>query len=80
MNTDLHYVVCWTEDDGIYACDHQHLTIAEALGCECLIPDGRTFIRARDRNHLRSLDEAETELFYQEVKRLRGGQGHREIG
>ena len=73
MNMNLYYVVCWTENDGIYACDHCHATIAEALRCECLIPDGRTFIRARDGNHLRSLDEVETELFYEEVRRLRGG-------
>ena len=45
MSAYLHYVVCWTENDGIYACDHQHMTIAEALQCECLIADGRTFIR-----------------------------------
>ena len=37
----LFYVVCWTETDGIYSCDHEHLTIREAV--ECLIPDGRTF-------------------------------------
>ena len=36
----LFYVVCWTETDGIYSCDHEHLTIREAV--DCLIPDGRT--------------------------------------
>jgi hypothetical protein len=77
MSENLHYVVCWTEDDGIYACAHQHTTIGEALECECLIPDGRTFIRAGDGVALRSLDEVETEVFYREVRRLRKEPGNR---
>jgi len=67
----LHYVACWTEIDGIYSCGHEHLTIADAL--ECLVPDGRTFIRAYDRGALRSLNDAETEVFLEAVaKKYRG--------
>jgi hypothetical protein len=75
MRLKVHYVVCWTEDDGIYSCAHEHGSIAEALECECLIPDGQTFIRSRDEFALRSLDEVETERFYEEVHRLRTHRG-----
>jgi hypothetical protein len=68
MSTKLHYVACWTEADGIYSCGHTHFTIAEAL--ECLVPDGRSFIRARDHGMLRSLNEREMALF---LALLRGG-------
>jgi hypothetical protein len=61
MSTKLHYVACWTEATGIYSCGHAHFTIAKAL--ECLVPDGRSFIRARDHGVLRSLNERETRLF-----------------
>ena len=64
-------MACWTEIDGIYSCGHEHLTIADAL--ECLVPDGRTFIRAYDRGALRSLNDAETEVFLEAVaKKYRG--------
>jgi len=61
----LFYLTCWTEDDGIYSCGHEHLTIGEAL--ECLVPDGKSFIRARDNGRLRSLNEAEFGVFLLEV-------------
>jgi hypothetical protein len=57
----MYYVTCWTEDDGIYACDHKHSTIAEAMWC--LVPDGGTFIRAMEGGTSRSLNEAECEEF-----------------
>ncbi len=63
----LYYVVCWTETGGIYSCGHDHSTIAEALGC--LVPDGRTFIRARDKGVLRSLNDLEAEIFAYEWKK-----------
>ncbi|MBZ5508240.1 MAG: hypothetical protein LAO78_22500 [Acidobacteriia bacterium] len=61
----LFYLTCWTEDDGIYSCGHEHLTIREAL--ECLVPDGKSFIRARDNGRLRSLNDAEFGVFLVEV-------------
>jgi len=67
MSNNLHYVACWTETGGIYSCGHEHLTLEEVLGC--LVPDGRSFIRARDYGHLRSLNEREAELFRELVKR-----------
>jgi hypothetical protein len=53
----MYYVVCWTEDDGIYGCEHKHGTIAEAMWC--MVPGGGTFIRAVEGGRSRSLNEAE---------------------
>ncbi len=61
----LFYVVCWTETDGIYSCGHEHLTIREAV--ECLIPDGRSFIRAGENGVFRSLNDAEFGVFLEEI-------------
>ena len=68
----LFYLTCWTEDDGIYSCGHEHLTILEAL--ECLVPDGKSFIRARENGRLRSLNDTEFGVFLVEVSKgiLRG--------
>lgn len=54
---EIRYRACWTEDDGIYSCGHEHESIREALGC--LVPDGRSFIRAWEAGVFRSLDEDE---------------------
>ena len=27
---DVHYVACWTEDDGVYCCGHTHLDVRDA--------------------------------------------------
>ena len=62
----LFYVACWTEIGGIYSCGHEHLTIREAL--ECLVPDGKSFIRALDRGRLRSLNEEQFCVFQFEIK------------
>jgi hypothetical protein len=51
----------------MYSCGHEHLTIEDAMGC--LVPDGRTFIRARDYGELRSLNERETAFFKELLKR-----------
>ncbi len=56
-NVTVRYVACWTEDDGIYCCGHQHETIAGAM--ECLVPDGGNFIRAYEAGVSRSLDDEE---------------------
>jgi len=61
----LFYVVCWTETDGIYSCGHEHLTIREAV--DCLIPDGRSFIRAEQNGMMRSLNDAEFIVFLEEI-------------
>jgi hypothetical protein len=55
------FAVCWTERDGIHYCGCDHKTIAAAM--RCLIPDGRTFIRAWDQGVLRSLTDDELEIF-----------------
>ena len=57
----LFYLACWTEDDGIYSCGHEHESIADAMRCR--VPDGRNFIRVHDSGVLRSLSEAEYQLF-----------------
>jgi hypothetical protein len=53
----IFYVVCFTEDDGIYYCGHLHKTVAEAMSC--LVPDGGTFIRSYEEGVSRSLDPRE---------------------
>lgn len=67
------YLVCWTQDDGVYACDHQHLTIGTALNCPHFIPDGGHFLRAQDHGSRmpRSLTDAERDIFEQEARCLR---------
>jgi hypothetical protein len=51
------YLACWTEDDGIYSCGHEHGSVADAM--RCLVPDGRSFLRARESGVLRSLNNRE---------------------
>jgi hypothetical protein len=58
---DVHYVACWTEDDGIYSCGHLHPDVRDAMNC--LVPDGGSFIRSYDAGGFRSLNEAETVAF-----------------
>jgi len=53
----MYYVACWTEDDGIYFCGHEHHLIADAM--KCLVPDGGNFIRACESGVFRSLDNGE---------------------
>ena len=53
----MYYVACWTEDDGIYSCGHSHLVVRDAMNC--LVPDGRGFIRAFDSGAYRSLHQGE---------------------
>jgi hypothetical protein len=72
----IRYLACWTEDDGIYSCghpgssasavfacwgDHEHESVADAM--KCLVPDGRSFIRACESGVSRSLNEVETACF-----------------
>jgi hypothetical protein len=54
---EIHYVACFTEDDGVYSCGHEHLSIAEAMNC--LVPDGGSFIRACEGGTFRSLNDEE---------------------
>ena len=53
----MYYVACWTEDDGIYFCGHEHARVADAMNC--LVPDGGGFIRAVDSGCFRSLTNGE---------------------
>jgi hypothetical protein len=55
--SEISYVACFTEDDGVYSCGHRHPTIREAMNC--LVPDGGSFIRAYDGEILRSLTNRE---------------------
>jgi len=55
------YLACWTEDDGIHSCDHEHESVADAMRCR--VPDGRSFIRASESGVVRSLSEAEFVAF-----------------
>lgn len=62
------YVTCFIEDDGIYACGHEHKSVADAMNC--LVPDGRAFIRAREAGVLRSLQYAEFIDFLEALKKM----------
>jgi hypothetical protein len=53
----MHYIACFTEDDGVYSCGHEHASIAEAMNC--LVPDGGSFIRACEAGTFRSLNDEE---------------------
>jgi len=69
MATDasgVRYVVCWTEDEGLYCCACVHETIKAAM--RCLTPDGRTFMRAWDNGILRSLNDDELGVFILELQ------------
>ncbi len=57
----MFYVSCWTEDDGIYSCGHEHGRVQDAM--KCLVPDGRSFIRACESGVFRSLNEREFVVF-----------------
>ena len=68
--SEVKYRTCWTvKRMGILNCGHEHPTIAAALGC--LIPDGRSFIRAFSDAHPlgRSLNENETIEFLASLSR-----------
>jgi hypothetical protein len=62
------YVACFTEDDGVYSCGHEHESIADAMNC--LVPDGRTFIRACETGVFRSLDQGEFIDFLEALKKM----------
>ena len=62
------YVACFTEDDGVYSCEHEHESIADAMNC--LVPDGRTFIRACKTGVFRSLDQGEFIDFLEALKKM----------
>lgn len=54
---EIYYVACFTEDDGIYHCGHEHPTVREAM--YCVVPDGGSFVRAVDAGVFRSLNNRE---------------------
>ena len=63
---DMHYVACWTENDGIYSCGHAHATVRDAM--LCLVPDGGSFIRAHDTAGFRSLRDDEYIRFLEALR------------
>ncbi len=68
MNASIRYVACWTDDDGIYFCGHEHKSIAESM--QCLVPDGGNFIRAYEAGASRSLDDREFLDFLQALRTM----------
>lgn len=66
---DVRYEAFWTEKDGLYSCGCEHESVADAMGC--VIPDGRTFIRAVQSGVTRSLDEYELRQFLNASLRFR---------
>ena len=62
------YVACFTEDDGVYACRHEHESIADAMNC--MVPDGRSFIRACEAGVFRSLYQGEFIDFLEALKKM----------
>jgi hypothetical protein len=64
----MHYVVCFTEDDGVYFCGHEHRNVAEAM--KCLVPDGGSFIRAYDDGVFRSLYQGEFIDFLEALRKM----------
>lgn len=62
------YVACFTEDDGVYSCGHEHVSIADAMNC--LVPDGGSFIRACDAGTFRSLHQSEFIDFLEALKKM----------
>ena len=50
-------MACWTEDDGIHSCGHQHASVSDAM--KCLPPGGAGFVRAFDAKNCRALNDAE---------------------
>lgn len=64
----MYYTACWTEDDGIYGCGHEHATIVDAM--LCLNPDGGMFIRAMEGKTSRSLNESESVVFMAALKTM----------
>ena len=55
--TEIRYVACFTQTDGVYSCGHFHPSIREAMNC--LVPDGGSFIRAHEAGTYRSLSNPE---------------------
>jgi len=72
---DIWYSACFTEDDGIYSCDHKHPTLAEAMNC--LVPDGGGFIRAFDGGVYRALNEGEYSDFLEQLEKMPWSNRHR---
>jgi hypothetical protein len=68
---DLYYFACFTEEDGIYSCGHQHPTVREAMNC--MTPDGGSFVRAWDRGLSRSLNDREFIDFMEALQTMTGG-------
>lgn len=62
------YVACFTGDDGVYSCGHEHKSIADAMNC--LIPDGGSFIRACEAGAFRSLYQGEFIDFLEALKKM----------
>jgi hypothetical protein len=55
--SEISYVACFSEDDGIYSCGHLHPSVRDAMNC--LVPDGGSFVRAYEAGAVRSLTNGE---------------------
>lgn len=56
----------------MYSCGCRHKSIRDAM--RCLVPDGRSFIRAVEKGISRSLDDPEWKEFLTELGRVSGRQ------
>jgi hypothetical protein len=64
----MFYVACFSEDDGIYRCDHFHATVRDAMSC--IVPDGGSYIRAYDAGVFRSLSNREFIDFLESLQEM----------
>ena len=66
--SEVRYEACWTESDGLYSCGCGHDTISGAM--RCMVPDGRSFVRALQAGITRSLNDGELGEFLIELGKL----------
>jgi hypothetical protein len=65
---EIKYVACFTQDDGVYSCEHLHPSVREAMNC--LVPNGGSFIRALDAGVFRSLTNREFIDFLESLQEM----------
>ena len=66
--SEIQYVACFTQDDGVYACGHFHSSVRAAMNC--LVPNGGSFIRALDAGVFRSLTNREFIDFLESLQEM----------
>ena len=66
--SEIQYVACFTQDDGVYACGHFHSSVRAAMNC--LVPNGGSFIRAHEGGTFRSLTNREFIDFLESLEHM----------